>query len=326
MIWRAAIIGCGKIAGGYDDVSPVHHVLTHAKAYQQNPATQLVAVADVDGIRAQEFAKRWKVPLAFNDPAQMLAKVAPDIISICSPDSTHALWLESCLSHAPKVVWCEKPIVLDDVQGEQLVTEYEKRGILLAVNYLRRWDKTLFLIKKRIRDVDPTTIKAIIKYGKGLRHNGSHALDLLLDWFGAIAATCVFNKITDCYADDPTISGWIKFTNGAEAYLIACDERHYTLWEMDIVGPTWRCRLICSGRQLEIYQVRDDPVFASYKQLDPMPSIHQTELLHVMTGVLENIVEALAGRQELYSTGRSALATLKVCNQLLVTPMLLPNI
>src|SRR2546426_2133490 len=315
---RAAIIGCGQIAGGYDEENRQPNAIrTHAKAYSIHPGTKLIAVADTNGERAKKFAQRWMVPAAYTDARLMLSEAKPDLVSICTPDENHAEWLEACLLHPVRAVWCEKPIVTDEKLGEDLVARYEERGVPLAVNYLRRWDKALQRIGETVRADAGARVKAIVTYGKGLRHSGSHAIDLLLDWLGPVTRFKVLSCLTDYVATDPTVTAWLEFANGAEVHLIGCDDRRYTLWEIDLFGPAWRFRITQTGLQVESYALRADFIDSGSKALDAVPAVCTTDLSRAVYSALENIVARVREGQALRSTGRTALEALKVCNNII---------
>ena len=80
---RAAIVGCGQIAGGYDHNSSPSEVRTHAKAYKLQTMTELVAVADADAGQVLAFAATWDIPGHYTDFCEMLATEKPDIVSRC---------------------------------------------------------------------------------------------------------------------------------------------------------------------------------------------------------------------------------------------------
>ena len=63
---RSAIIGCGRIAGGYDQMVPTEWSATHAGAYRLCPETELVAVADSDPETLKDFQEKWHVLLSIN--------------------------------------------------------------------------------------------------------------------------------------------------------------------------------------------------------------------------------------------------------------------
>src|SRR5438093_12291620 len=92
--YRVGIIGTGRIASTIQDEvedGPFHWLLpySHAGAYAAVPATRVVAAADTDATRRDEFARRWKVPAVYADHRQMLARERLDVVSICTPTPSH---------------------------------------------------------------------------------------------------------------------------------------------------------------------------------------------------------------------------------------------
>lgn len=310
---RAAIIGCGAIAGGYDTPADAH-VLTHAKAYQTNPGVALVAAADPDEKQRTAFQKKWNAPAVFADVEQMLQSCSPDIISICSPSKHHAEHLRQALRIRPRAVWCEKPIAYLNSEAQQCIDEYAAAGVLLAVNYSRRWDPVLTAIGDRCR-AGAATLKVSVLYGKGLYNNGSHAIDLLCDWLGPIGRTVPLDEFVDWQPDDPTRTAYLEFESGAQVMLIGTDEREATIWEIDIIGPGWRVRITDAGEGVEEYATAPDPLFPGYRALAKIAT-RSTELHNTMAVALSNIINAITHGEALRSSGATAMKTLANCNRI----------
>ena len=318
LVLRSAIIGCGQIAGGYDEQAGSDEAIrTHAKAYQLQPATELVAVADLDSRRAHEFSARWGDPAVFTDAAQMLATVGPDMVSICTPDNTHADLLELCLSYPSiKAVWCEKPLTTEVDRAEAIVSAYEQRGLVLAVNYQRRWDAEMQRIKRALQRGELGNIqKVVVYYTKGICHNGSHAVDLLLDWFGPPGEMQVLGSHLDFVADDPTVDARLLLGD-VPVYLIGADAREYSIFEMHILGTLGRVNVKSAGRETEWFQRRPDPDLEGYQELSSRGIVYETETSRAMAHALQEIIQAIFTGQPVRSNGESALATLRVCQQL----------
>src|ERR1051325_6427630 len=73
--YRAAIVGCGDIAGGYDERSTDSSgVFTHAGAYRRLADHALLAAcAEPDSARRAAFQRAWSVPEAFDGLDALLA-------------------------------------------------------------------------------------------------------------------------------------------------------------------------------------------------------------------------------------------------------------
>jgi len=317
---KSAIIGCGQIAGGYDKYAEDNQVCTHAKAYQQQPATELVAVIDQDHQRAKEFSVQWGVPEAYADAAKMLSTVEPDIVSICTPDNTHAEMLELCLEcPSIKAVWCEKPLMTEVKNAGAIVSGYTQRGVVLAVNYWLRWDAEIQHIKNALQKGELGNIqKVVVYYTKGICHNGSHAVDLLLDWFGLPAEMQVFGSHVDFTTDDPTVDARLLM-DGVPVYLIGADAGEYSIFEIDILGTLGRVNVKVSGRETKWFRRQPDQIYKGYQVLGLSPQSNPSFKLDpssAMAGTLQEIIGAISTGKPVRSNGRTALATLKVCCEL----------
>lgn len=317
--WRAAIIGCGQIAGGYDLNTPEGVIQTHAKAYQLHPRVELVAIADPDGGRADQFARFWGVPEVYREAKSMLEGQCPEIVSICTPDETHEIILAQCLDQSSvKAVWCEKPLALDPVKAEELVREFQSRGVLLAVNYLRRWDPRINEIGEAIRSGRLGQIQKVIGcYTKGICHNGSHLVDLIQSWFGHPDSEQVVGFQNDFSPDDPTVDAVLSFGD-TTVYLIGLDDRDYSLFEVDVIGTLGRVKMERFGFGVSWSEVVTDPDFAGHHCLEAVPNLVQTELQAAMGLALDEIIRALESGGQVRSNGVTALVALQTCHRLAV--------
>ena len=315
---KSAIIGCGQIAGGYDKHTKDEKVGTHAQAYRLQSATELVAVADLDSRHAREFSARWGNPTVYTDAASMLSAVGPDIVSICTPDNTHTDLLELCLDCSSlKAVWCEKPLATDVDRAQAMVSAYAQRGIVLAVNYWLRWDAEIQHIKDALQKDELGRIqKVVVYYTKGICHHGSHAVDILLDWFGQPGEMQVFESHVDFAADDPTVDARLLVDN-VPIYLIGADAREYNVFEIDILGTLGRVKVKAYGRETKWFRRQPDPVFKEHQTLTSQSnSSFKLDPSLAITRALQEIVHAIQNGTMVRSNGKTALATLKVCCEL----------
>jgi len=314
--WRAAIIGCGQIAGGYDSGPNSQGINTHAQAYKTEPGVRLIAVADTDKDRAERFANTWKVPAWYTSGGEMLKAERPEIVSICTPDSTHQELLMTCLSSpSVRAIWCEKPLGLNLHQAASGVAACEEKKVVLAVNYQRRWDPAFQRIGAAIRGGEFGRIQKVVGfYTKGIRHNGSHLVDLLISWFGRPVREEVFGWLTDFSPDDPTVDARLDF-DSVVAYLIGLDERAFSLFEIDVIGSRLRINIEDFGYRIRWSNLVQDPRFPDHAMLQAA-SIEETELFQCMPRTLQDILDALRFGREVQSNGRTALLTLEICDRL----------
>ena len=89
MIYRAAVIGCGRIGSEFDDDPKRKTISTHAGAYSAVDEIKLVAASDLNEQKLMRCGKRWRITSLYTDYREMLKKESLDIISICTWNSTH---------------------------------------------------------------------------------------------------------------------------------------------------------------------------------------------------------------------------------------------
>jgi len=257
-----AIIGCGKIAGGYDNVTD-EKIRTHAKAFLHHSDCNLVAVCDQDINAAEIFAKKWNIKYFSNDFADMLSKCNPDLLSICTPTPTHFdLFKISCEFNIPKI-WLEKPA---DDSKDNIMKMYElskKSGADVWINYFRRYDKGFKKVKSSLSEIGPLYHARLI-YSKGLRHNGSHMIDLIHWFFGKILDFQITRELNDDLY--PSICAHVN-TEMVAIELIAVDHRDYEIFELDIIGSKGRIIIKDGGQEIEFQKVTSNKYYSGYKNL-----------------------------------------------------------
>jgi len=109
----------------------------HAAAFQQIKDAQLVAVADVDLDIASAFAQKFKVPRVYADYKDLLEREQIDLISICTPTSTHmeiALYAAEC---GVSGMLIEKPMARTSEQCQEIITTGQKKNISISVCHNR---------------------------------------------------------------------------------------------------------------------------------------------------------------------------------------------
>jgi UDP-N-acetyl-2-amino-2-deoxyglucuronate dehydrogenase len=92
----AAVVGCG-------DVSVVH-----LAALRATTDAELVGVCDTDPARAGEAGDRHGVP-SFTDHRELLERLRPDVVHVCTPHDQHAPVVVDCLDAGAHVL-VEKPL------------------------------------------------------------------------------------------------------------------------------------------------------------------------------------------------------------------------
>lgn len=312
MTYRAAIIGCGKIGSEFADDPQITDIYTHAGAYRTCPDTELVAVCDNDRIKAEKCRDRWSVPDCYVDYQKMLSVSEPDIVSVCTPDATHFDIIRSIIdSSKVSAVFAEKPLALDLDQAEYLVNLAEKKDVILAVNYSRRYAGKFSEIHEYIHSEefgDFLTVNGY--YTKGTMHNGTHWFDLARFLIGEISRVRGEDTLRE-QNEDPTLDAYLEFAHGGHGTLHACDATRYSIFEMDILGTRGRVYIRDSGHIVDVYRVADSPYYSGYKSL-VLSGTYTKVMWDMLLHAVEDVVLCLKSGEEPRCSGRDGIAALKI--------------
>lgn len=312
MVYRAAIVGCGLIGSEFADDPLVEGVHSHAGAYTESALTTLVAVCDVDADKVRRCGMRWGVAAQYQDCDTMLAEQQPDLVSVCTPDETHFDVLRTVLA-APSVrgVLAEKPLAHSVRQAEEIKRLADKRGIRLAVNYVRRYAGSHRRLKEFLESGGIGEVQTVGGlYTRGALHNGTHWFDLARFLVGEIDRVWGRDVLREG-GDDPTLDAFMEFDGGAAAHLQACNSAAYAVFEMDLVGTRGRVKLTDSGHVFQTYEVADSPRYSGYRALvlvDGLVGGLENVLLHAVEDLARCVDE---GTQPLCSAA-DGIAALKV--------------
>jgi predicted dehydrogenase len=312
MVFRAAIIGCGKIGSEFGDDPRINDIRTHAGAYTFCHDTELIAVCDTDRVKLEKCKDRWHISDVYSDFQKMIIDTEPDIVSVCTPDQTHYDVIRTILTKSDvKAILAEKPLALNVEDAEELANLAIEKGVVLAVNYSRRFagkyrELNHFLKSDTFGDIQ--TINGY--YTKGTVHNGTHWFDLARFLIGEIKRVHGFNNRKE-KNDDPTFDVYAEFVNGASAYLHACDARNFSIFEMDILCLKGRVCIKDNDDTVEIYHVAEHPNYSGYKSLHRsaiFTDIMKDSLLHAV----EDVVNCLQTGQAPKCSGFDGVAALKI--------------
>jgi predicted dehydrogenase len=314
-MYRAVIIGCGRI-GTFFDTPESENVLTHANACLKHPEVELCGVMDIDPGISGKAGERWSCH-SFHDVERMLEQEKPDIVTIAAPDEYHYEYLNIVLEYNPKAVVAEKPLTKDRSTSEEIVANYASAGIPLFVNYPRRYDRTVQRLKERIEcGKFGQILHATAKYTKGTLHNGSHAVDIARYLFGSVLSVKPLSAVYDYHGTDPTLNAFLSLERCPNFFLVAGDERCYSIFELDIVGEKRRVSYDQFGLRYREHEIRNDPVFDGYKDLE-MGASMDSGLGMSMVNLVDNVVNHLEGSEGIICSGADALQSQIVCEKLL---------
>lgn len=314
MSLRAAVIGCGKIGSELADDPRVKGIYSHAGAYAASRRAHLAAVCDSDSARADRCARRWGLKTSYTNVEQLLWEVRPELVSICTPDVTHAAILREVLASAQvRGVLAEKPLALSAREAEDLVATAIARGIRLAVNYIRRHAPTHQRVRAALTDGAIGSVRFVSGlYAGGLVHNGTHWLDLVRWLIADVVAVQGFASSGESAGHaDPSFDVRLEFAGGASGFLHGCPHEAFSLFEVDILGTAGRIRCVDSGNKIETYTVGDSPHYSGYRTL-LQSSEMQGGLPDALARAVEDLIDCVEFGREPACSGADGVAALRI--------------
>lgn len=132
---RLGIIGCGDVAGYLALFSRI------------TPGVRLAACCDRTLTIAQTFARRHRIPRAYDDSQALIDDPGVDALYLATPHHLHYPMLAAAV-RAGKPILCEKPVTRTLAEGIEIVRLAEGAGVKLGVNYQYRYDPAAYALAR----------------------------------------------------------------------------------------------------------------------------------------------------------------------------------
>lgn len=312
--FNALIIGAGQI-GAFYDKPDAGQILTHAHAFCCHPGFSLLGFVDINHIRAETAALTWGGQ-AFSDVESVFKNYLVDVVCVAVPDEYHYQVLKEISAYPLKFVLSEKPLASRVEEGRSIVKLYRNKAIPVMVNYSRRFVPEFQTLKLDIKNNNfGRYIAGNGYYGKGLRHNGSHLIDLLRFLVDEIKETYTFAYVDDFTPADKSVNAILRFENGNYFSLQAVSCRKYSIFEVDLLFEKARVKIINSGDYIEKYWAEKSKLMGVNRQLTG-PIVKKTDMDRVCYHAVDNIYNFLTKRQPIKSSMLEALRTLITCEKI----------
>jgi predicted dehydrogenase len=120
----------------------------HARIYHEIEDAELTAVVDIDKKKADTFKKKYGCE-SYTNYRDVLHKV--DAVSIVTPTTSHYYIALDCLK-AGKDILIEKPISVSVEEADELIAESEKRGCIVQVGHLERYNPAMIAASEMIKE------------------------------------------------------------------------------------------------------------------------------------------------------------------------------
>src|ERR1700730_19022261 len=103
----------------------------HAASFQIMPQeAEVVAIASPTPGNAAALAKRFGIPRVFTDYREMLKERDIEMVTIAAPNALHAQMTRD-IAAAGKHIVCEKPLAMTIAEGQEMIADAHRAGVLL---------------------------------------------------------------------------------------------------------------------------------------------------------------------------------------------------
>lgn len=298
---KGLVIGAGSIGALKDskyDSPETKEVLTHAHAYYNDPEIELEGIVDSDLGKAHQAGIKWGCTRSQYLISYKMDKI--DIVSVCTPTSTHHKILKDCIELKPKVVIAEKPFCSNAKEAEEIVELYEKSNINLIINYPRRYVPEIQALSFALNNGDYGNIySATFHYTRGLRHEMSHGIDLCLMLFVQFQEGELLrsgHRIPDRDKNDPTQAAHLSFNNCPHVFFSPCDGRKYKVFQLEIMTEKGKIILSQHGMYIEFYPAVKEQIWGDFDVLSKDLAMRQkTQLDKSLVYLMQHAVDICNG-------------------------------
>ena len=188
-----------------------------------------------------------------------------------------------------------------------------EHGVVLCVPYLRRWAPHFIALGQQLSSGDFGAARAVtVFYTKGVRHNGSHFMDLLCAWFGDWGN--VRTIAAEPWGQDDVAADFGATFGNVRAVFQHLPHDCYEVAEIHLFCESARIEVVRGGKEIRVHTSLPHPVLKDAWTLDPSPLITAHGEDRNMLHMLCNVLDALCGEKPLAAAPEEAVRVLQLCD------------
>lgn len=315
---KAAVVGLGSMGKN------------HARVYRELPGVQLACVVDECEETAARIGHTYAAP-HFTSLEKALEEHQPDLVSLAVPTAQHFSVAMKLIERGVAVL-VEKPIAASIEQAEQLVELSEKKGVVLGVGHIERFNPVIGELKRRLGEgmlghIYQVHTQRLSPYPARIRDAGvvmdlaSHDIDLLLYVIGQTPIRLVGETSSSINSDrEDLFNGMLRFPGGALGVLNVNWMTPRKVREITLTGA--RGMISCNLLSQELFFYENDTAPSQWDQLSILRGVSEGNILGIriqryepLRAELEDFVKAVKGERAPRIPGKEGLLTLKLALQ-----------
>ena len=307
---RVGIVGAGSVGGlGARPNS-------HAGGYRRCEEAELVAIADIDAERLQQFGEEWEIAPEHRYPTAvaMYESANLDVVSVTTHNRYHHQPVIEAAEAGIEVIMVEKPLAISVALGRVMVEACERSGSRLITEHTRRFLPHFRRLRQMVDDGAVGKVKTVTWEGcRPLLHNGTHSVDYAF-YFAPVEPRVVSGYLNEETVVDPGGAGMIACSDGVVIFINCIAERREHLGLTTIAGTEGRINF-CESRGIWEYGplVETDTGYGARYELAPIPDMPEVfSLDDYFYAAARESIDCLMEDRESVSTGRDGLKALEV--------------
>jgi predicted dehydrogenase len=322
---KAAVIGLGRIGFEFGLEKGRVQPASHFHCYMENSLIDEIAVADIDPVKRGALSPEpSKHTTTWQDYNTMMAEVQPDIVSICTPTSTHKEVACAVATYHPKTIILEKPLAQSLNEADAILEECRKNDVSLNVNYGRRWSEPY----RHIAASSAEIVTMVGHHPGPLMRTGTHMIDL---FNMMMCYDCHHGK--EAYEDDVTVqafgrpvlaeymkgtddynvSGVIQYGDDASAILVAnLIDPKLVLFELDVTCKTQRYVVAKNGSYFATYAMTDSHRYKDLKEYEHLSTQYFWKENMLQQTLRSILIDTTLSKINRFDNSKSARETLRL--------------
>ncbi len=296
-IYRAAVVGCGRMGSTIDDehIGMAHYPWpwAHAPAIIEARGAELVAAADIDQAKLDDFRRRWKVEALYLDYREMVEKEKPDLVAVTTRPAERADVVVGLAESGVKAIFATKPMCRTLAEADAMIDACRRHNTILAMACHLNWYGWYTNARQAIADGTIGELRSMICHSaSGLSNMGSHMLSLMRLFADAPAQWVFGHMDSDAEAvaeSDLCGSGYIVYENGVRGFLNSRSESDGgRQWTHEFIGDVGRIVSRNAHAQFELWTT-DPETGASVQRQFPNPWHPRSSMVDAIEGVCRSI-------------------------------------
>ena len=294
--YRGAVVGCGRMGSTIDDehIDMPHYPWpwAHAPAMIEAHGIDLVAAADSDPEKLDDFKQRWAIESLYMDYRQMVEKEQPDVVVVTTRPEPRAEIVIELAEMGVKAIFATKPMCRTLAEADAMIQACQKNNVILSMACHLNWYNWYTNARKVIADGLIGNLRSMICHSPASLSNLQSHTFALFRLFAGTPAKWVFGVLdndqqAESHGDIPG-SGYIVYENGIRAIMNSHAERTGLSWTIEFVGEKGRIISRNAHAQFELWTAHPETNAPIQTQF-PNPWYPRSSMVDAIEGVCLSI-------------------------------------